>query len=194
MPTKGWTSQLSLLAVILLALVLSGCVTYPNPPPTDNPATLTAIQVGFVAMNAAQIQTATAEGQATKSPTPLPPTNTPLPTATPDPCAEMNLTPEECANQGRHQYSITYEDFNGCESVGADGAKEWTVSFSPTSNRGIRQGPNNWIWVNPDSPVYLTISTFSLDGFVEEIFLDGVLGEVSYDMVLCVRTTYKLIR
>jgi hypothetical protein len=175
MPTKLlFPSRVGFIAVIL-TILLSACVTSLTPQPTDNPVTLTAKAASPTPV----------VPSATVAPTPP---ETPAPAASPDPCSALNLTPEECANQGTHRYSVTYEELNGCETTSENRVGDWTTSFDQEGidmgdGQAERQGPNTFLYVR--GPEATTIIIFSLDGYVEEDYFEDVL---------CVRTTYELIQ
>jgi hypothetical protein len=176
MPTKRFVLGRAGFIALIISVLISACVTSPTPRPTDNPVTLTA--------------KAASPTPVAPSPTALP-TDTPAPSATPDPCTALNLTPEECANQGTHQYSITYEELNGCETTGEDHIGQWTNNFDQGGidkgdSRAIRQEPNTYLWHIPDRPAEATtVLIFSLDGFVLDEY---------WEEVLCVHTTYELVQ
>lgn len=79
-----------------------------------------------------------------------------LPTATPDPvaadCSQLNLTPEECANMGTHQYYVAIQSINrapstyyGCDIQPETYSGATTIAFRP--DHTLEPGAMGESWV-----------------------------------------------
>jgi hypothetical protein len=160
-----------------IAFFISACRIDTIPNQTADAATLTAFVASPSATSTEAAPTLT-----------LSPTLTPGPTLTPDPCIALSLTPEECANQGVHQYRFSEEVMAFCASEDYVGrvskVGEFPVEFSVDgvtvgkdkgSFHAVRQGPNSYIAVsgfNVENGYEQTI-TFNAGGYEEDLYLQG---------------------